>query len=406
MPRKPTRIPGVTVRQRGKAWQAQVRVGKDPRTGKYVYRCTTTDTEAEAWEAGRRILAEGEKQQAAHVEPTRLTLGEFLEQWLARKEQKRRGTTVEQYARLVRLHITPALGGMPLQDISPLKVQTLLDTMGPRRITELTRGLLVDALGQAERMGFITTNAAARTELPGRQKAKRPSFTLEEADTLFAATEKTRIGPLVRFVFYTGLRRGEALGLHWSDVTWSPSAVAIRRKVDVLAGRPSVDEIAGSKTAAGIREVPLVAPALEALRAQKAQQASERLRAGIQWKDEDWVFSNRVGGVGDPNDVGRAFRALVRRAGVSPRPFHALRHSTASILLGAGVTPELAAKIMGHKDLRTFYTTYSDLLRPAAQEAARQVEGFLARASTQSAPSTHDGGGTLPAPADKRKRPR
>ena len=45
MPRKPTRIPGVTVRQRGSSWQAQVRAGRDPRTGKYVYRCATTDTE-------------------------------------------------------------------------------------------------------------------------------------------------------------------------------------------------------------------------------------------------------------------------------------------------------------------------------------------------------------------------
>ena len=76
MPRPPTRIPGVTVRQRGSVWQAQVRGGKDPRTGKYIYRCATTDTEATAWDGGRRMLAQAEAQRAAHVDPTRQTLGE------------------------------------------------------------------------------------------------------------------------------------------------------------------------------------------------------------------------------------------------------------------------------------------------------------------------------------------
>ena len=121
MPRKPTRIPGVTVRQRGKVWQAQVRAGKDPRTQKYVYRCATADTEAAAREAGRRMLGEAETQRAAHVDPTRLTVAEYLEGWLERKRgEGRKPRTLYDYQYSIAKTIVPDLGAVPLRNVSSL----------------------------------------------------------------------------------------------------------------------------------------------------------------------------------------------------------------------------------------------------------------------------------------------
>jgi len=68
----------------------------------------------------------------------------------------------------------------------------------------------------------------------------------------------------------------------------------------------------------------------------------------------------------------------VKRAGAPNLPLHSLRHTTASLLLSAGVPAEQAAKILGHKSLAVFYRTYADLLRPGAQDAAKRLTDYLA----------------------------
>ena len=129
MPRKPTRIPGVTVRQRGTAWQAQVRAGKDPRTGKYIYHCATANTEALAWEVGCRMLGEAEVQKAAHVDPTRQPLAEYLEGWMGRKtEEGLTPKTLYEYGLVISNQIKPRLGSIPLNELSSRDVQSWQDT--------------------------------------------------------------------------------------------------------------------------------------------------------------------------------------------------------------------------------------------------------------------------------------
>ena len=374
----------VAIVKRGAVWQVQVRVGKDPRTGKWVRKAATCDTEAEARRTERRLLAEAEADRAAFIDPTTETVAEWMAAWLAREEQRLRPSTHEQYKRLVILHILPALGAVPLRELSPRRVQAWVDAMGGRRVAEYARTVLGIALRDAQRLGVVPINVVERTRPAPRTPQKRASFTLEEAQALFCAMEGTRIGPLVRFAFYTGLRRGEALGLRWEDVSGDPpTVVQVRRSIVVVGGHPRVQE---PKTEAGAREVPLVQHAVAALRAQGAALAQERLSTGSTWRDEGWVFAAAGGGKWDPNNVERTFRVLVKRAGVAPRPFHALRHSTASVLLGSGVPAEVAAKIMGHKRVGTFADIYADLLRPAAQDAARRMEAFLVDAGRPASP--------------------
>jgi len=133
---------------------------------------------------------------------TDLTVADYLAQWLARKEAQRRPATVEQYRRIIRRHIVPALGSTLLQELTPRQVQAWVDGMGPRRVTEYARAVLVGALAEAQRLGLVPDNAAARTEAPARTKPKRPAFTLEECQALFRAAEGERIEPLLRLLLH------------------------------------------------------------------------------------------------------------------------------------------------------------------------------------------------------------
>ena len=372
----------MAVVQRGEVWQAQVRIGKDPSTGKWIRKSVTCDTKAEAEAAERALLGDAERRRSRFVEPTRQTLGDFLAAYLERERARWREATFEQYSEIVRLHITPVLGTVPLCDLSPRRVQVFLDGMGGRRITERTRSLLCSALKDAERLGMVEINAAARTRTPYHDKRKRGSFSLEEAKAIVAAVGDTQRGRMIALALYTGLRRGERLGLHCEDITWDPPALAVRRQVLRDHGRPRVQD--APKTDAGAREVPLVPQAVAVLRRQREELAHKIGAVPA----TGWVFRTKTGRPIAPQSFTNAFGAAAEKArkrdadgnatvSIPALPLHALRHTAASLLLSAGVPAEQAAKIMGHASLTVFYRTYADLLRPSAQEAAARLSRYL-----------------------------
>lgn len=376
----------MTVRQRGRAWQAQVRAGRDPRTGRYVYRCATADTEAGAWEAGRRLLGEAEAQRAAHVDPTRQPLAAYLAEWLQRKQAEgRKPKTLHEYERVIRVLIAPVLGNVLLHDLSPAMIQHWQDglastpTMRGAAQAALAYRTLRSALSDAARLGLVPSNAAARARPVLRTPRKREGFTLQEAQAIVAAAEGDGWAPLFAFLLYTGLRLGEALGLRWQAVDLRNRRLAVRAS-RVEVGSKMVE--GSPKAARSTRVVALLGGALDALRAQEARQAGLRAAAGPAWHDEGLVFTNRTGGGLQSHNVERAFRLVRARAGVRPLPLHSMRHATASILLGAGVPVAIAAKMLGHS-VALFTETYADLLVEAADDAARQADEWLAR---QSAP--------------------
>jgi integrase len=320
-----------------------MRVGKDPRTGKWIRRAATCSSEAEARRVERRVLAEAEIQRARFVQPTRQTLAEYLAVWLQRKRaEERKPKILYDYARVVRALIVPALGKMPLQDLSPGMVQAwawqddLAPTPGAHGAAQASRAYrcLRSALSDAERLGLIPENPAKRARPALRTPRKREGFTLEEARAILAAAEGEGEAPLFAFIRYTGLRLGEALGLRWSDVDLEAGRVTVRHN-RVLVGSRMVGGT--PKRARSVRTLALLGGAIEALHRQKARQAEARLAAGEAWRDKDRVFSTRAGSGLIASNVNRTFRRIRVRAGVRNLPPHALRHATASILLAAGV---------------------------------------------------------------------
>ena len=373
--------------QRGKVWQVQVRVGKDPRTGKWVRKAATCDTEAEAKRTERRLLAEADANRGAFVNPTKETVAEYAGRWLENRKRDLRPGTWERYSTLLHRHVLPVVGKTVLPDLSPWMVEQMLSdltsgrghagaALSPRTVA-FTRAVLRAMLQDALRLGIVATNVVERTRPPKQAPKQVTAFTLDEADVLFAAADRERIGPLIRFAYRSGLRRGEALALQWTDVDMDRGAVAVRRTYVQVKGRAYVQE--GTKTAAGFRTLTLPQAAVEALRSQKTQQAKDRLAAGDRWQDGAWVFTTATGGLLFPSNVYRDYARIRNRAGVPHLPFHALRHSAVSVQIAAGVPLEIVSKKIGHKRLGLTADTYGHLLPEADQESAAAVDAFLAR---------------------------
>jgi integrase len=380
----------VTVQQRGDRWRVRVRRGKDSETDKWTWWSETWPTEAEAWEAGRRLLAKRDAEEAAHVAPTRQTLGDYLPAWLERKRAEgRKPKTLYDYERVARVLIIPALGKTPLRDLSPAMIQAWQDKLAPAPGTpgaaqaSLAYRCLRSALSDAARLRLLPDNPAKSARPALRTPRKRDGFTLAEARAILAAAEGEGLAPLFAFVLYTGLRLGEALGLRWADVDTEAARVTVRHN-RVLVGSRMVE--GSPKRERSARTMALLGGAVEALRRQKALQAEARLAAGEVWRDEDRVFATRDGGGLNASNVDRAFRRIRERASVRGLPPHSLRHATASILLAAGVPPAVAAKMMGHS-VAMFCETYADLLVEATHDAARQADEWLARQGSAAPPA-------------------
>ena len=285
--------------------------------------------------------------------------------------------TIEDYERLLRLHITPALGGVKLTDLSPVMVNDWQGRMGRRRVTEYARMMLRAALGDAVRLGIVGVNVVDRVRPPKVARRRVVPFLMEELPPLFAAADTTRMGPLVRFLVWSGLRRGEALALRWDDV--SEGVVHVHRNLVPVQG--GVCEREQTKTAAGHRHVAIPQVGLDALRAQRAQVAQDRLRAGGEYEDEGRVFATGLGRALDPHNVSRDFAGLRKRAGVRPLPLHSLRHTSVSLQLAAGVPLEVISKRIGHRHYSYSVTmdVYGHLLPESDAAAAGAMDAWLAR---------------------------
>lgn len=373
------------IRQRGDVYQVEVRIARDPRNGKWIKRAATFDTLDEAQRAERKMLAEAENLRAAFVAPSRQKVGDYLAEWLERKRNDGlKAKTIYDYDKAIARLITPAFRHVRLAELSPVMVQRWQDALAKRAddrgaaMAAYAHRVLRAALNDAVRLGQIAMNPAARARPAQRSRRKRQGFTLAEANALFSAAKGSRIEPLLRFALYSGLRRGEALGLQWGDLNEAAGTITVRRnRVDV--GGTIVTTT--PKTQQGMRTFSLPTLALDALQMQRVQQEQDAAGAGGRWNPQGWVFTTSLGTPLDPADVDRSFRAVRKRTGVRALPMYSLRHATASVLLGAGVPLGIAAKMMGHSQVATFADTYAELLQEASKDAAKQVDAFLAQAS-------------------------
>jgi integrase len=308
-----------------------------------------------------------------------------LTDWIQRKRAEgRKPKTIHEYDRVVRVLIVPAMGTIPLQDLSPAMVQRWQDGLCPTpgapgaAQAALAYRTLRSALSDAARLGLVNFNAAARARPALRTPRRRDGFTLQEAQAIVAAAEGEAMAPLFAFMLYTGLRMGEALGLHWDAVDLNAKRITVRTS-RVEVGSKMVEGT--PKAARSARTVALLNGAVDAIRAQESRQADLRAAAGSAWQEEGLVFTTRSGTGLQSHNVDRAFRRIRGHAGVRPLPVHSMRHATASILLGAGVPVAVAAKMLGHS-VTLFAETYAELLVEAGDDAARQADEWLARQAT------------------------
>lgn len=318
------------------------------------------------------------------------TLADYLSGWIERDRQRVRPSTWRGREYHVRSYLIPALGRLTLARLSSADVEralaSFLQSGSPsltrkRPISPLTvrhiRATLRRALKAAERDGLVARNAAADASPP--YVPHRPVSYLSASDVgrLLDGTCDDSLGPLWALAVTTGLRRGELLGLYWTDIDESASTVTVRRSL-AEAGEARW-AMADPKSARSRRTLPLPARARDALARQRTRQDAERVKAGTAWQDRvGLIFTDAAGRPMSPGLVSHAFTRARERLSLPSVSLHDLRHSAATLLLAEGVPLAVISELLGHAGIAITASHYAAIVPELRREAADAMDRVLA----------------------------
>ena len=273
----------------------------------------------------------------APVKDASITMAAWLEDWTTKAlpASDRKQATIDLYATIARSHLVPKLGSLPLDRLRPSDVEALvlakrragLSASSVRSIYAVLRA----ALDVAVRDGLIQRNPAALVKRPAVERKDAGYLSAQQAEALLEAVRGDRLEALYRVMLATGLRRGEALGLHWSDVDLDAGLLRVRWTLSRMSPGLQLDE---PKTDKSRRTAPLPRSAIETLRAHRTRQLEEQRTAAGAWQQHGLVITPEIGTPLEPRNVLRRFEVFAQRAGLRGVTLHTLRHSAASFPAG------------------------------------------------------------------------
>ena len=365
-------------------WEARYFARED---GQWRRRSLYGKTKAEANRKLREALRN--RDQGVPTPRSSAVLGDFLVTWLAGVEPSLKLQSRRRYRQVVEDYLVPSLGRRKLVDLSPEDLQAFYaDRLAAglsAATVRLAHFVLHRALTRALRSGKVSRNVAdaSMVDLPRLERREPAHLDADQARRAIAAAQGDRLEALWILGLTAGLRRGELLGLRWDAVDLDRGVVDVRYTLepDGSLGEP--------KSASSRRQVPIADFVVASLRQHKGRQAADRLAAGNQWREPvlpviggqpitgGLVFTNPFGRPLPPMVLLRAWGLLLGRAGLPRMPFHAARHTAASLMAEAGIGPKVAAERLGHSSPNLTIGRYTHVSDGQRREAAADVERLL-----------------------------
>jgi integrase len=301
---------------------------------------------------------------AAAFDSRRMTVEQLMTRWLAERKARIQPSTYALYDQVIRIHILPQLGHIFAGAITSEFVTDYLEnTSRSRRNAQLVLMYLGSAYSRAVAKGLLPSNPCADVDRPVAPEKKMRTLSQDEGRRFVTAARGTRFGSLFILAITTGLRRGELLGLQWSDVDLDRGFVSIQRAVTTLAGKTLVSPL---KTRASRRRVNIAPIAIRELLEQKQKAKSE------------WVFPNDSGEPMCPSNLyNRFFLSILKTAELPRIRMHDLRHTAATFLLERGVHAKVVSEMLGHTSVATTLDVYSHVTPTMQFEAAAQMQSVF-----------------------------
>jgi integrase len=376
------------IRQRSSgSYELRYTLGTDAATGKRRMATTTVKgNRRDAEKELRRLLRTLDT--GEHVDPSRLTVRQWLETWLETVRSEIAPKTAERYGEIARNFLAPAFGNISLARLAPTQIQAAYNkwAIGGRRdgkaggLSPQTRRhihrVLRTALARAVEQQLIARNPADvfKKRLPKVERRDLVTLTADQSAQLLEALSHSRVYWPVLLALATGMRRGEILALRWKNVDLDGGTL---RVVESLEQTKTSLRFKSPKSGRH-RAITLPGYAVAELRRLKREQAKALLSLGVRQSGDTLVCCRSDGEPHQPLSLTYEFARFSGRMKDLPRVrFHDLRHSHATQLLASGVHPKIASERLGHASVGITLDLYSHVTDTMQGEAAAKLDSAM-----------------------------
>lgn len=366
-------------------WEARITTGYHPGTGRQVQRSFSGKTQKEVREKMQAVAVE--LNNGTYQEPTKLTVGQWLDIWSSTYLNNVKPRTVAAYDSDIRLHIKPALGAIRLDALNTHSIQNFYNSLtkgtdNKRALNAKTvkniHGVLHHALKQAVANGLLRANPADACTLPRIEKKELKPLDENDITKFLTAIKGNPYEDIFIVTLFTGMREGEVLGLTWDCVDFANGTILINKQIQ-LHQEKGIAAYTLVSTKNGKSRIVAAAPSVMAqLKHRKTVQAEKQLFAGALWNNPDHlVFTDDVGGHLTKSSVYRAFKLAAASIGRPDARFHDLRHSYAVAAIRSGDDIKTVQGNLGHATAAFTLDVYGHVTDKMKQESAARMEAFI-----------------------------
>lgn len=364
------------IRKRGRKYSIVVDIGRDHNNKRRQKWFSGYKTKKEAEQDLPRIL---NQIQNGYKEPADITMEEYFNQWLSRKKNTVAPGTYEHYEAYMRKHIIPGLGRWKVNELDHFLIESFMDEVNEKDLSQRSKKhiyrILSSALKNGRRYG-VKDGIMDGIEAPKVDRKEIEYWTQEEVQKFMANLKSKNHAMPIILALATGMRRGEILGLRWSNVDFENKKLYVTQQLKkdnqgkwILS--PQL------KTSTSYRTIDIDDDTTELLKKHEKQQEKDKMKIGPDYEDNDLVCCTSTGSPIKPTYLRTVFNRTIEKCGVRKISFHGLRHTHATLLLQAGVHPKVVQERLGHRSIQTTLDTYSHIIPGIQEIAATSIQQSL-----------------------------
>lgn len=357
-------------------WVARTRIKDENGENKRLYFYGKTSAEAlqKMRNAQKRIS------QGRPASDARLTLTSWLNEWSEGplEVSTRKESTKDGYRYMLRHILGHQIAKKELRKILPTHIQGFLSDLRKTSLSSSTvhhvYATMKVAFNDAVINRQIGSNPFDNVSPPPREKTQSKFLTKDQTRELVDAVRDNRYYVAVKLLAETGLRRGEALALKWSDIDLDKQTLWVR---GTLARTDKGLYVTSPKTQASVRQIHLSTHLAGLLKSHLLAQSVEIAQAGNKYLQKGFVFATRTGEPVDPRNLQRSVQIACKKAGLPVVSPHTLRHSAATMMLEAGIPIHVVSRQLGHSNINITVDIYGHVSDTGAREAMETLGRLL-----------------------------
>ena len=342
---------------------------------------------------------EEEIRKGINVNGAKMTFSDFIKYWQKEYAEKQLAPKTQYwYGHMLETRIIPALGHIKLMNLKPVHLMQFYDTLSKENIQQSRSDnkdtknvgkkfssktihhyheVISSVLTKAVKWQFIESNPARRVEVPKVKYTEAKHYNLEQAKNMLEllGDEPLKYQILINLALLCEMRRGEILGLEWSDIDFKNNTLKIKRTIQYVTGRGVITK--EPKTQKSRRTISVPLSIINKLKKHRNDQRKAQIKWGSLWINSDRVFTAEDGAPMFPDTPSKWFAKFLKNNELPYITFHQLRHTGATLMISEGIDIRTVSARLGHSRTSTTLDIYSHALQAKDRQAADDMEALL-----------------------------